>query len=445
MNQRLATIGTAFLLVSALGLAGCDATSSEPPSDIDLDATLAEIITIGGQRRLENFALPASDAYASIPQDPANPITATKVELGQLLFHETALATNPRASSGAGTYSCASCHHAGAGFAAGRRQAIGEGGSGWGENGEGRTRDMAYAEADVDVQGIRSPSVLNSAFQDVMGWAGDFGARGPNLGNEAAWEGDPLLEVNKLGYDGLESQAIAGLMKHRMDNLTQSILLTNGAYAALWEAAFPSQPVSLELMGLAIAAYERTLLSDRAPFQRWLRGETGAMSDAEKRGAIVFFDKAGCETCHTGPALNQMAFYALGMPDLQGPDVLGDDVLSLGRGGFTGQTADEYKFKVPQLYNLKDAPFYGHGGALTSLREVVEYYNDAIPAVDLPDGRSPVFFRPLDLTDQEIEDLTLFLEDALHDPSLTRYTPATLPSGACSPANDPAARVDLGC
>ena len=105
----------------------------------------------------------------------------------------------------------------------------------------------------------------------------------------------------------------------------------------------------------------------------------------------------------------------------------------------------EFKFKVPQLYNLKDAPFYGHGGSFTSMREVVEYYNDAIPAVDLPDGRAPVFFRPLELTDQEIADLTLFLEDALRDPALARYAPATLPSGQCTPGNDPAARADLGC
>jgi len=433
------------MLVSSAWLAGCDATSSEPPTDIDLDATLTEIITIGGQRRLDNFVLPAGDEYASIPQDPANPITAQKVELGQLLFHETALATTWRNPAGAGTYACATCHHAGAGFAAGRRQAIGEGGSGWGQNGEGRTRNMAYGVPDLDVQGIRSPSVLNSAFQDVMGWAGDSGARGPNRGTEAAWEGDPFHEVNRLGYDGLETQAIAALTKHRMDDLSQSIVESNDAYADLWEQAFPGQPVTVESMGLAIAAYERTLMADQAPFQRWLRGETDAMSDAEKRGAILFFDKAGCETCHTGPALNQMAFYALGMPDLEGAGVLGDDVSSLGRGGFTGQVDDEFKFKVPQLYNLKDSPFYGHGGSFTSLREVVEYYNDAIPAVDLPVERAPVFFRPLDLTDQEIVDLTLFLTDALHDPALARYAPANLPSGQCTPANDPAARLDLGC
>ncbi|MEZ4702341.1 MAG: cytochrome c peroxidase [Rhodothermales bacterium] len=444
MSHRLAAIGLILILGGSGWLAGCDATSAEPPVDVDLDAALIDLITIGGQRRLDNFELPASDDYAAIPQDPANPITTAKVELGKLLFHETALATNPRMPAGAGTYSCATCHHASAGFSAGRRQAIGEGGSGWGQNGEGRTRQMTYADADVDAQGIRSPSVVNSAFQDVMGWAGAFGVRGPNQGTNAFWEGDPLLEVNKLGYDGLESQAISALMKHRMDSIGQSVLATNATYRAMWEQAFPGEAVTVEKAGLAIAAYERTLMTDRAPFQRWLRGDLEAMTAEEKRGAILFFDKAGCETCHTGPALNQMAFYALGMPDMEGAGVLGTPE-SLGRGGFLNDPALDRKFKVPQLYNLKDAPFYGHGGSFTSLREVVEYYNDAIPAVDISADRLPIFFKPLDLTEREIADLTAFLTDALHDPSLARYAPATLPSGQCTPANDPAARTDLGC
>jgi cytochrome c peroxidase len=403
-----------------------------------------ELLTIGGQRGLDNFQQPESDDYGAIPQDPANPLTAAKVELGRLLFHETGLATNPRDPSGQSTYSCATCHHAGAGFASGLRQAIGEGGSGWGQNGEGRLPASAYAQADLDVQGIRSPSVLNTAYQEVMGWAGSFGVRGPNRGTEAAWEGDPLLEVNKLGYDGLESQAISALMKHRMDSLQASPLATHPGYQALWTEAFPGEPISLERAGLAIAAYERTLLSNRAPFQRWLRGETVAMSDAEKRGALLFFDKAGCEVCHTGPALNQMAFYALGMPDMEGPGVIGL-AEPLGRGGFTGLSNEEYKFKVPQLYNLKDAPFYGHGGTFESLREVVEYYNDGIPAVSLPAGRAPVFFRALDLTEREVDDLTRFLSESLRDPDLARYAPDTLPSGNCTPANDLQARADLGC
>ena len=169
------------------------------------------------------------------------------------------------------------------------------------------------------------------------------------------------------------------------------------------------------------------------------------MTNAEKRGAIVFFGKAGCEDCHTGPALNQMAFYALGMPDMQGPDVFGDVPESLGRGGFLEEDSENYKFKVPQLYNLKDAPFYGHGGTFRTLTEVVDYYNAGIPARPLPEGRLAALFKPLGLTRGEVNDLVRFLAESLRDPDLSRFVPESLPSGHCTPANDPAARADLGC
>ena len=99
---------------------------------------------------------------------------------------------------------------------------------------------------------------------------------------------------------------------------------------------------------------------------------------------MLFFSKARCVNCHTGPALNSMTFHALGMPDMQGFDIFGevpvDEAESLGRGGFTGNPQDNYKFKTPQLYNLKDSPFLGHGGTFTSVRAVIEYKNRAIPS-----------------------------------------------------------------
>jgi cytochrome c peroxidase len=250
-----------------------------------------------------------------------------------------------------------------------------------------------------------------------------------------------------MGYQGLETQAIAALSVHRMQYLEQSPVTTNAAYQALWTEAFPNgEPVSLETVGLAIAAYERTLLSSRAPFQRWLRGESGAMTPAQKRGALVFFGvKADCEQCHTGPALNSVNFYALGMSDLAGPDVLGPVPPSTGRGGFLQDGQEEFKFKIPQLYNLADSPFLGHGGTFVGLRAVVDYYNDARPDVALPAGRLAKELVPLELTEDEVADLTEFLSVALRDPDLARFAPEALPSGNCFPAADAQARVDLGC
>ncbi len=428
--------------------AGCDqATEPEPmPSDPGIDEQLVDIITIGGQRGLDNFILPESNDLGAIPQDPLNPLTPEKVELGKLLFHETALASNPLKEEARGTYSCATCHHAGAGFQAGRKQALGEGGSGWGNNGEGRRKAANYANEEVDAQRIRTPSVLNGPYQEVTGWLGNFGTRGPNAGTDARWLPGTPEAINSLGYDGLETQAIAALSIHRMDSVQNTVLVTNAEYQDLWDRVFPGEEVSLEKVGLAIAAYERTLLSTKAPFQRWLKGETNAMTDAEKRGAVVFFGKAICEVCHTGPALNQMDFYALGMKDMEGPDVLGAPKdLSLGRGDFLADPAEDFKFKVPQLYNLVDSPFWGHGGTFRSMREIVEYYNDAIPDIDIPADKIPSRFRPLDLTEQEIDDLVVFLTVSLYDPDLDRYSVTELPSGNCTPANDLQARADLGC
>ena len=436
-----------WVLCISMFLAGCD--SATPPDEIpdpgpSLDEQLIDLITIDGQRPLSNFILPESDDFASIPQDPANPLTAEKVELGRLLFHETGLASNPIRSEGFGTYSCATCHFAESGFFGSLTQAIGEGGSGWSFDGKGRTIRRGYSVGELDVQHLRSPSVLNSAFQEVMGWAGTFGARGPNLGTEANWLNDSPSEVNRLGYDGLESQAIASLRIHRMDRVDTSVVATNPDYLQRWATVFPGEPPSLETIGLAIAAYERTLFATRAPFQRWLKGEQNAMADEEKRGALVFFGKAQCEVCHTGPALNQMQFYALGMPDMEGVGEPEEREL-LGRGGFLQNSDENFKYKVPQLYNLRDTPTYGHGGTFNTLLEVMEYYNDGIPEVELPAGRLTNRFVPLDLTEEELIDLVLFVRDALRDPDLDRYLPASLPSGNCFPANDPQAQVDLGC
>jgi cytochrome c peroxidase len=182
-----------------------------------------------------------------------------------------------------------------------------------------------------------------------------------------------------------------------------------------------------------------------------MKGNMYAMKEDEKRGALLFFGKAECSSCHTGPALNSMNFYALGMGDfVDCPEptlkTQANDSANLGRGSFTGNPADHYKFKVPQLYNLKDAPFYGHGGSLRTIRQVLQYKNNAIienPRV--PKDKVHNQFTPLGLTNDEINDLEAFLSKSLYDYNLTRYIPSSLPTGQCFPNADPQSRVDLHC
>jgi cytochrome c peroxidase len=105
-----------------------------------------------------------------------------------------------------------------------------------------------------------------------------------------------------------------------------------------------------------------------------------------------------------------------------------------------------HKFKVPQLYNMKDVGFYFHGGSKRSLREVVEYFNDGVPENPIvPAAQIAYNFRPLGLTESEMDDLTEFLENGLYDPDMLRYKPDAVMSGNCFPDNDRFSRDDMDC
>jgi cytochrome c peroxidase len=445
-------------------LAGCGTTEGleapEAPGGLEArrgsyQGQLSRLLGRQGGRR--TFRLPDSHRLWRIPQDPANPLTDAKVALGELLFHETALGSVPVQAASAETYACASCHQAAGGFGAALPQGIGEGGSGFGAAGESRVVDTAYdssaPEWTPDVQPIRSPTALNGAYQELMLWNGQFGGVGDNLGTEAGWNG-PIAN-NFEGLQGLETQALAGLTVHRM-SVAGSRVETDPTYVAAFADAFPGEasPVTQRNAALAIAAYERTVLANQAPFQRWIRGDTRAMTDAQMRGAILFFGDANCSTCHTGPALNDMDFHALGMDDLDAAVAPGADLrpfggtvpdaVRRGRGGFTGDPSEDYAFKTPQLYNLADAGSYGHGATFDSVRDVIAYKNAAVPqAAHVPADALDPAFVPLGLSDAEIDDLTAFVVEALYDPDLHRYEPDTLPSGNCFPVNDAAGADDL--
>ena len=385
-----------------------------------------------------------------IPNDPKNPITESKIALGKLLFHETGIALAPLKERGTGTYSCASCHHAKAGFQSGMKQGIGEGGFGFGLLGESRKIDSEYDPTMLDVQPIRSPSILNTAYQDVMLWNGQFGATKSNIGTEVEWtEGTPK-ETNTLGFEGLETQAIAGLGVHRLK--IDPEMITNGAYKRLFDSAFPQIPLEERYSqlnaALAIAAYERTVVASEAPFQKWLKGDEAAMDDNQKKGAILFFGKGQCYSCHSGPGMNGMSFHALGMNDLSGEDMhlLPSASDKLGRGGFTKNPEDAYAFKTPTLYNLKGLRFLGHGGSFSSVRDVIMYKNNGVSEnTEVPEENLDPLFIPLGLTEMEIDQLTDFVEISLYDDNLERYVPESLPTGACFPNADQQSREDMNC
>ena len=144
-----------------------------------------------------------------------------------------------------------------------------------------------------------------------------------------------------------------------------------------------------------------------------------------------------------------MEFHALGMNEFNPGEVTHydpEDPAQFGRFSFTGIEDDKYKFKTPQLYNLKGLNFFGHGASLSSIKEVIEYKNNAVAEnSNVPESALSSEFQPLGLTDVEIDQITDFIENGLYDSNLERYVPSSLPSGNCFPNNDEVSQMDLGC
>ncbi|MFZ1582590.1 MAG: cytochrome c peroxidase [Saprospiraceae bacterium] len=442
-----------FLYILIFLAIGCSNETVEV-AETDLDTTLLHSLkksSLTGE--VDFYAMPSGNEFKDIPnQDPKNPITYPKVALGNLLFFETGIGMKAKKEESMATYSCSSCHLPELGFTAGRFQGIADGGIGFGHLGNGRTINPHYDGTEVDAQGARPLPVVNLAYVRNPLWNGSFGSFGMNLGTESVWGvADPLTSINHENREGLEAVVTRALITHRQD--INKELMDSLGYTALFDNAFHDIPVNerytLQTASHAISAYFRTILTNQAPFQKWLRGEKNAMSDKQKRGANLFFTKAGCVNCHNSPSLNGQRFAAVGVKDLDQNGYLvykTNDGRNKGRGGFTQKDSDLYRFKVPELYNLKDVGFYFHGASKKSLREVVQYFNLAIPENERVEShRIDSQFRPLNLSDIEVDELTEFISNGLFDPNLLRYKPYSTYSGNCFPNNDPLSKKDMGC
>lgn len=275
---------------------GCGSTSFRPddvntgPSDREqLETALrASLIGQSGGLGLTAFMLPDSDDFASIPQDPSNPITKEKVELGRMFFHDNRFALDGF-SDQSPSWSCSTCHTVATGFKPGVPQGIGEGGEGIGVD---RRLSFGFdplaADGSVnkpDMQPIAVPSILNVAFQEVVLWNGQLGNASNGLINSALPTDVVITDnlpssVNSHQLAGIESQAIAGQIVHRLRFTENSPLQNLQSYRTMWNAAYPggSNDV-LEDVAKAIASFERTVYANQAPFQLWLRGESDALNE----------------------------------------------------------------------------------------------------------------------------------------------------------------------
>lgn len=441
-----------ILIMSMLYACTQDSTPELISLDLDLTDLIEKAAPLNGG--LDFYILPDESDLAAIPQDSINnPLNPAKVELGKFLFFETGFAMNAVKPEGIGTYSCGSCHIPEAGFKSGMFQGIADGGDGYGIKGEDRVRSDEYIPSDLDVQSIRPLSLLNVAYVKNTLWNGRFGAEGYNEGTEDLWKESDGTHLNELGFKAIETQNLEGLETHRI--LITEALIDEYGYRELFDEAFPDLSEGLRYSNwggsLAMSAYIRTLLSNQAPFQDWLKGDRFAMSVEEKKGAILFFGKANCSNCHYNQNLGSSEFHALGVEDMdmrpffKTTDSEIED-RNLGRGAFTGDLSDNYKFKVPQLYNQSDSPFFFHGSSVPTLEALIEYKNVAETESDrVPQELLSTKFLPLNLSEEEKQQLLTFLEVSLRDPNLIRYKPTSIKSGFCFPNNDENSKVDLGC
>ncbi len=429
-------------IICLFGFIGCN---HEELSSVDKD--LNKLIN-----NRQRYILPDEQNLSEIPQSPFNPLTPEKVKLGKLLFFEPVFANEAKRFDQKFTFTCSSCHVPEAGFRPGRMQGIADGGFGFGRQGESRVKYPFYHADSIDAQGARPLAMMNVAYVENTMWNGSFGSDGQNVGTESMWGVfDSGTAINKLRLGTLEGQNIEGLKVHRMQYSKE--IITNAGYKKLFDEAFPDMPeeerYSRKGASFALSAYLRQLLTTQAPFQKWLKGDDQGMTEQQKKGALLFFGKAGCNGCHYEKNLGSMKFEAVGVDDLfehNGLKTSISDRRNLGRGGFTGKQEDMFKFRTPQLYNLGDSGPYFHGGSLETLQEVVQYFNNGVKQNQrVPNSQLSSFIRPLGLSDQEVKDLTEFIKTGLRDPDLKRYVPESVISGLCFPNNDPASKIDMKC
>ena len=278
-----------------------------------------------------------------VPAPADNPTTAAKAVLGERLFNDNRL-------SGDGALSCATCHPAEFGYAA----------------------PTVFSPATTAKSERRNaPTLINVAYVRTLLWDGRL--------------------------DSLDTQPIGSMKNdlHLNSDLGQVIarLEADGDYPASFAAAFGDGAITGPRIGQAIGAYERTLIFDDSPFDRYMIGDETALNDAQKRGLGLFMRDGRCITCHFGPNLTDNQFHNIAVPEhhlradpgamaalrfdarrmnFAGWESLKDDP---GRALVTGDRRDRGKFRTMTMRNIAETAPYMHNGAYDSLEAVVAHYN----------------------------------------------------------------------
>lgn len=167
-------------------------------------------------------------------------------------------------------------------------------------------------------------------------------------------------------------------------------------YVDMFGKAMPNQPINIDTISKAIAAYERTMEPGFSPFDRWIAGEEGAIAESAKRGFVVFNGKANCSGCHSGWRMTDDKFHDIGTTTTdrgRGRELKDDPMM-------------QFAFKTPTLRSVAMRPPYMHNGSSATPEDVIKHYEKG--GIDRP-SRSPMMM-PLDLTEQDRQDLIAFMQ-----------------------------------
>jgi cytochrome c peroxidase len=448
-------IAFAVVAAFAVGLASFAYGSARERS---LDASLAQRLNdLGFTGRVES----------TLKSRLGRPVDPRLADTGRLLWFDTVTGLN-------GDNTCAGCHSPTHGFGDSQPIAIGIENNGVVGPDRSGPRNMR-----------RSPSVINTAFYPSLMWNSRFAAlsRDPfdNTGGFffPAPEGmslsdQPHLLTAQAFIPPTERTEVAGFdVPGDNDALRAEVLRRLNAvpeYRKLFGRSFPEvrsgEPITFDMFGMAIAEFEFSLTFANAPVDRFARGERNALTEQEKRGALLFFGDAGCVSCHSvGGESNEMFSdfreHVLAVPQL-GPAVtnntfdgpgLNED---FGREQLTGDAADRYAFRTSPLRNAVVQAAFMHDGAFRTLRDAILHHLDVAASLEsydpvlagLPDDLSgpigptegmlarldALVAGPRDLSAEQLDELVAFVGGGLLDPrarpeSLRRLVPKRVPSG----------------
>jgi cytochrome c peroxidase len=350
--------------------------SFEPPRAALLVAVLAA--ACGDSVRTPALRSPTPwpvTAFPALP-DVMNDVPDARIELGRLLFFDPVLSVDHQTA-------CATCHSEIWGMGDGIPRAIGHGAG----------LDAGPGREGANTLRRNSPALYNLAFRPSLLWDG----REQVLEEQALI---PLFSEDELGADRETLLAeLSGIPE----------------YAVRFRDAFPEDPgVTIENLASALAAYQRTFLSDRATYDAYLEGRAELMNEEQVAG-MYRFAEMGCNDCHTPPLFESETFANRNVPKVEG-------IVDHGLEEHTGREEDRGKFRTPTLRNLPSTGPYFHNGSV-----LVE--SDAI--------RHELEQSGLPFTDDDLRLIELFIDKTLRDETGEAIRPVTVPSGLPLPI-DPA-------